>query len=230
MKNKNSHTAIILFARTVEMEMQNKHFTHSKQRNTEKRLATLLLRHTLEEIKKTELPYFHFSEQNQRGNTFGEKLANAFNEVFISGYDHVITIGADCPELKARDLLKAKDSLMDHDAVLGPSRDGGLYLIALKRKAFSLQGFKRIKWCSGKDLDELQTFIGQEVFILKAKSDVDNPETLNHLVKYRFIPKTLYNKIVKLLDFGRLFATPIQVNYSDSALYAIPSRRGPPCF
>lgn len=71
----------------------------------------------------------------QRGAELGERMRNCF-EVLLDGadsYDRVIMIGADVPHIDAAHIEEADRTLCDHDVVLGPSADGGYYLIALRQ-------------------------------------------------------------------------------------------------
>ena len=69
----------------------------------------------------------------QRGNDLGQKMENAFADVFSMGYDRVILTGTDIPELKADSVNTAFDMLDRFDVVLGPTSDGGYYLIGMKK-------------------------------------------------------------------------------------------------
>lgn len=73
--------------------------------------------------------------QPQRGAELGERMRNCF-EMLLGGagsYDRVIMIGADVPHIDAAHIDEADRTLRDHDVVLGPSADGGYYLIALRQ-------------------------------------------------------------------------------------------------
>lgn len=228
MNNQRSHTAILLFARTIPEEIRHKKFTYHNRPKTSEKIAWHLFDHTLEKIQCCQLPYFHFSEREQRGSSFGEKLANAINAVFNKGFDHVITIGADCPELTPRDILEADKALNIHQAVLGPAKDGGLYLIGLTSEAFDPEKFKKIHWCSGNDCEELRSVVGERVRMLRTKRDVDQPDALKFLMNCRLISRRLYHKLVLLLNFIEHFNLYFQAQHPVQVLGGIPSRRGPP--
>lgn len=69
----------------------------------------------------------------QEGNDIGSRMANALSRVFVQGYDACILIGADLPLLTAEHLSAAFEALKSHDMALGPTSDGGYYLIGLRR-------------------------------------------------------------------------------------------------
>jgi len=72
-----------------------------------------------------------FATHLQRGNDLGERMLNAFLE-FDRDIPKII-IGSDCSEITANLLKKAAHSLIDHNAVIGPSLDGGYYLLGFKQ-------------------------------------------------------------------------------------------------
>ena len=68
----------------------------------------------------------------QRGNDLGARMHQAFVELTAAGYERVIIIGADMPHLRDEWLDEADAALDVADAALGPVRDGGYYLIAMR--------------------------------------------------------------------------------------------------
>lgn len=72
----------------------------------------------------------------QRGATLEERMENAFREIFDSGARRAILIGSDIPGLDSRRVVEAAAVLRSHDAVIGPSVDGGYYLIGFRSEAF----------------------------------------------------------------------------------------------
>lgn len=66
----------------------------------------------------------------QVGNTFGERLARAHLDA--DGGDGVVQVGMDSPQLRADDLTEAVDRLDDHASVLGPTEDGGWWLLGVR--------------------------------------------------------------------------------------------------
>lgn len=78
----------------------------------------------------------------QRGNDLGQKMENAFADAFALGYENVILTGTDIPELKADSVNSAFEMLDSCDIVLGPTSDGGYYLIgmsSLHHEAFDVK-------------------------------------------------------------------------------------------
>lgn len=68
----------------------------------------------------------------QSGETLGDKMKDAFFQLFGKGYEKAIIIGSDCYELTSEIIEKAFDLLSENDAIIGPARDGGYYLLGMK--------------------------------------------------------------------------------------------------
>lgn len=69
----------------------------------------------------------------QVGDNLGLKMRNSIYKVLESGYDKVVLIGSDVPHLSELDLILAFDKLESSDICLGPTFDGGYYLIGMKK-------------------------------------------------------------------------------------------------
>ena len=80
----------------------------------------------------------------QVGETLGERMYNAFEKTFNEGAHRSIVIGTDVPELDTATVLNAFELLDSHKVVVGPSTDGGYYLLGMNRPTKEI--FKGIKW------------------------------------------------------------------------------------
>ena len=82
----------------------------------------------------------------QRGASLGEREANVFTDLLQVGYDRVIIVGSDIPTLPLAHLENAFILLADpqNDVVIGPSADGGYYLLGARRLHSIL--FENINW------------------------------------------------------------------------------------
>ena len=69
----------------------------------------------------------------QRGADLGDRERGVFEDLFRDGFSPVVMIGSDLPTLPAARVVEALDRLRapDDPVVLGPSHDGGYYLIGL---------------------------------------------------------------------------------------------------
>jgi rSAM/selenodomain-associated transferase 1 len=124
----------------------------------------------------------------QHGTALGERLASAFADLLPDPADRAVVIGADCPDLNPAVIREAFTALDEHDLVLGPARDGGYYLIGLRRPAPAL--FERVSW--GTDRVFAQTLEraergGLRVATLGVLADIDTPEDLVRFVARRSV-------------------------------------------
>jgi rSAM/selenodomain-associated transferase 1 len=69
----------------------------------------------------------------QQGERLNERLQAVFNVCFEQGFEGVVAMNSDSPTLPGDYLVEAFERLETADVVLGPSEDGGYYLIGLKR-------------------------------------------------------------------------------------------------
>ncbi len=117
----------------------------------------------------------------QNGETLGERMKNAFENVFSEGYSKVIIIGSDIPDLSIKLIDEAFNELDKHDAVIGPSYDGGYYLIGMKKEKFLPEIFQGIEWSTEKVFNEtIRIFRENEynVHMLPEMLDIDTIDDL----------------------------------------------------
>jgi hypothetical protein len=69
----------------------------------------------------------------QKGHDLGERMQNAFKKGFEDGYEHVVLIGSDLPDITSNHINKGLKALEQHEVVFGPAQDGGYYLIGLSK-------------------------------------------------------------------------------------------------
>jgi rSAM/selenodomain-associated transferase 1 len=120
----------------------------------------------------------------QAGGDLGLKMAMAFSEVFSSGFEKVLLIGSDIPDLPSRIIQSAFSALDQEGAAIGPAEDGGYYLIAFNRSAFSASVFDNISWGSEKVLPQtLAAFRENDTLVhrLEIWRDIDTIEDLEAL-------------------------------------------------
>jgi len=138
--NSTNKTAILVFARSAQQDAEQKGLVNGDL------LFHALTNATLNKVKRTKLPYFHITEMEQQGDSFGARFVNAIESIYAQGFDAVITIGNDSPQLQSKHLLCAYEQLQLGHTVLGPSLDGGFYLMGLHKSKFDSQLFLRLPW------------------------------------------------------------------------------------
>lgn len=115
----------------------------------------------------------------QKGRDLGERMGNAFRDMFNMGCGRVAIIGSDSPDLPRERIAAAFELLKDAEVVYGPCEDGGYYLVAMKRRHDGL--FEGIPWSSGavlaKSLEKAEK-AGLAVALLPNWHDLDMAEDL----------------------------------------------------
>lgn len=170
-------TAILLFTRTAREEAAAKSWSG---RAKNRQLAKLLIRNSRRVAQKSGFPII--VHDNQQGNSFAEKLHYAFQEAFKKGFEHIICIGNDTPSLTAKTLKKAASALHNGQKwVLGPSQDGGVYLIGMRKDCFQQIEFDTLPWQSGQLFQELKASLGQRNpgITLSIKQDLDDAKDIS---------------------------------------------------
>ena len=125
-----------------------------------------------------------FSLLPQRGDKFGERLYFAVEDLFKCGFASVCLIDSDSPTVPAANFAEAVEllSTIEDRVVLGPSDDGGYYLIGVKRPRRQL--FEQIDWSTERVLNQTiqrATEMGIKVKLLPTGYDVDDAASLRRL-------------------------------------------------
>jgi uncharacterized protein len=115
-----------------------------------------------------------YTKRKQNGNDLGERMLNSFKELFDQGFTQIIIIGSDCLQLKMETLEEALALLESNNAVIGPARDGGYYLLGLTK--FYPELFINKPWSTDKVFAKtIEDFIdlGISYALLEELSDID---------------------------------------------------------
>ena len=171
--------------------------------------------------------------RRQSGSGFGERLRRALTQAFGAARGPVAVVGSDVPGLTARPLRQAFRSLAEDPdrVVIGPSPDGGFYLLAASRP---LDGaLREVRWRCGKTLESLCRALarrGREVVFVEPLLDLDHRPALEswlstggptHLA-------ALLRSLHLLLAALRRPLLRVPVRLSSAPGLALRSPRGPP--
>ncbi len=74
-----------------------------------------------------------FNKHVQEGDDLGERMKNAFEKVFALGAKKAVIIGSDCPQLTTETVKDSFEILNQKDIAVGPAKDGGYYLVGMKK-------------------------------------------------------------------------------------------------
>ena len=118
----------------------------------------------------------------QVGDGLGAKMDNALNAVLTLGYEKVVLTGSDLPLMTAAHLRSGFDALENADIALGPTADGGYYLVGVKSHSPFL--FENQTYGCGSVFDNTAAAAraaGKTVAPASPCDDVDTPEDLRKL-------------------------------------------------
>ncbi len=177
-------TAILFFSRTLNDEFRAKPIG-SKQRF--KSLYQFFVNKSLQTARSSGLPVIEIYSNQQDGDSFGERLVNSLKTVRDRGYNKVIVIGNDAPELSVDDLHLASQRISRGDSILGKDKRGGTYLIGLDLTR-NLSFLESVNWSSSSVYDQLKRKL-KNVYDLSVKADVNSLEDIESLAKNRNISR-----------------------------------------
>ncbi len=228
---RNKRIAILFFSRDAFAESMHKPLLGTNERKKNVELAQLMINQTRKSLDESGLDIVHFTQHNQSGNSFGEKLANAFHDVFSMGYESVIAIGNDTPEIAHIDWNFVRLQLQKNKAVVGPTQRGGAYLIGLNQNQFDKTGFETLTW-QGKDLfADLLLFLENEhssVEVLAPMHELNRQNDIHWFLnssdqKWQFI-----RLLMQLISSKKMGAIPLVFLLLQDCSWFSKNFRGPP--
>ena len=113
----------------------------------------------------------------QKGNNLGDRIINALNSSF-KNFSPVVVIGSDLWELEISDIEDAFEILKNKNIVIGPSTDGGYYLIGMNY--FDTKIFENKNWGQESVLNDTIRDIKDKtnIYLLDEKTDIDTYDDL----------------------------------------------------
>ena len=112
----------------------------------------------------------------QSGENIGSRMSYAFQKAFKSDIDQIILLGSDLADLRKKDIDIAFEQLIENDVVIGPSTDGGYYLIGFNRNTFNKELFDKINWSTDQVFYQTLNKIRESqlsLYILPERNDID---------------------------------------------------------
>ena len=133
---------------------------------------------------KDDWPVLKYQKELQKGDNLGDKMKNAIKMAVDEDYDKAVLIMPDCPRLTDTIIEKAFKALDNHDFIIGPTNDGGYYMIGMR--AYNPAVFENKKYSTGSVFKEaVEEFgkLGKTHFVLPELVDVDLEDDLGKLKK-----------------------------------------------
>ena len=119
----------------------------------------------------------------QRGPDLGSRMRQAMQDAFADGANEVLLTGTDLPALPRGSLVQALALIKQHEVVLGPTADGGYYLIGLRKTFPAL--FQDIAWSTSTVFAETKRKIesaGLSLGLLPECRDLDTLDDLTYFI------------------------------------------------
>jgi len=115
----------------------------------------------------------------QNGKDLGVRMKKAFEWGFEVGYQKICIIGTDLWTVEEKIFRETFIALKKIDIIFGPAKDGGYYLLGLKKINYSI--FNLNSWGTSKVLDDTVKKIDntETVCYLQELNDIDTEEDLN---------------------------------------------------
>lgn len=121
-----------------------------------------------------------YDKKVQEGSDLGKRMVNAFKYAFSKGYRKAIVIGSDCFEITPKIINEAFAALPANNFVIGPTHDGGYYLLGMATLYASV--FKNKRWSSDEVLHDTLVDIRNingSYKLLKELTDIDTEADLD---------------------------------------------------
>jgi rSAM/selenodomain-associated transferase 2/rSAM/selenodomain-associated transferase 1 len=136
----------------------------------------------------------------QKTGDLGHRMYAAFLSAFERGCGRALLFGTDVSDLREEHLNQAMNALDTHDAVLGPSTDGGYWLIGLKRP---VNLFQEISWSTKTVLEQTLRKAEKQrlsVFSLSPLTDIDTDDDLKNTGLFEEFSRPYISVIVPTLN------------------------------
>ena len=159
-KKKIEHSELIIFIKNPVLGKVKTRLAATLGDQKALEIYVKLLEHTKKVVAKTEVQkkvYYSeiivdqdmwmeagFMKAKQQGKDLGERMLNAFDYSFKDKKEKVVIIGSDCLDLTSEIIEEAFEKLNNHNVVIGPSEDGGYYLLGMNNLYPQL--FQHKKW------------------------------------------------------------------------------------
>jgi rSAM/selenodomain-associated transferase 1 len=121
----------------------------------------------------------------QEGQDLGERMQNAFQVIVEKGYKKTVLIGSDIPSITRDIIHQAFQQLDTFNCILGPSKDGGYYLIALSKIYPEI--FENLPWSTSNVMEktiEILNKLGLTYKLLAEFEDIDTFKALLSFYEY----------------------------------------------
>lgn len=177
-----ARTAILLFAEAQQRDL--------RRRGLASRLAPLLALPRLQ-VDGADLHWFTdrpsaapvgVCVHRQQGRGFSQRLQNAIDALSAAGYEQIVIVGRDCPQLTTDDISRAIELLVTRRLVIGPDHRGGCWLIGFR--VADRARLRGVTWQHDTDARQLRQRFNGDAAELEIKFDIDHTGDLALLARH----------------------------------------------
>lgn len=184
--------ALIIFVKNPELGKVKTRIARTAGNEKALKIYLELMRHTRETVLQINASRFLFYSQDinlnddwsnnafekhlQASGDLGDRMSTAFKKC-LKKHDKVVIIGSDCASIKPEIIRKAFAALDKHPFVVGPTFDGGYYLLGMREFEQSL--FSDMEWSTESVYPETIARIektGKSYALSEILSDIDHEE------------------------------------------------------
>lgn len=225
-------TAILIFTRTSGAEARHKLSGDRLSYGTNQKICAELIAKTRRAAQQTDFSVIEIDSNQQVGRNLGERLSNSIASVFQAGFEQVLVIGTDTPDI-SRDLLqKAAQQISSTQASLGASKDGGAYLIGFHQTQFNKADFSNLDWESDHVFDTLVDYFsaqGSSIQTTKTLQDIDSFYDLMQFLKQSTF-SSFVASLQQLVNSATRFVKPFSGFFPMDLGYKLYNYNRPPPF
>lgn len=224
-----TRTAILFFSRTASADASERSWACVS--SARQRVGTMraMIAHTKQVLDRLPYDVYRYCELDQEGATFGERISAAYQDLFDKGYQAVIAVGNDCPQVAQVDWQVIETHLQGGRPVIGATTRQGAYLIGLARDSFSADTFAALPWQTPRLHQHLLDYCGQQTFALPCFTEVHSLHCLADLiVSLRTTTATRLMHVLATLVIGIVPYHLVVHVHQQSPFLSTSRLRGPP--
>jgi len=223
----NEPVALLLFSRSAAAEARYKRLAPGRHN---KRVLGAMIQHARKKAERSGLPFFHCTEREQQGGSFGEKLSNALQNLWARGYEQVIVLGNDSPNLSSAKLQDLAGPGGRAGLHLGPDKRGGIYFISIRREAFHARTFEQLAWNTSRLQQDLQGYADERALNLRwdqEAGDINEARDLQYFAMH-FGEHPLSVLLRRLSQPQNLLSIPLSLSLNKREIALGIGMRAPP--
>jgi len=125
----------------------------------------------------------------QKGESLGDRMSHAFQQGFKDGYERIVLIGSDLPDITSSQINAGLEALNTNDVVFGPAEDGGYYLVGFSK--FHDFVFQNKPWSQDNLLEETLSELKEKRVTFSTLETLNDIDTFEDLIASKFYQSNL---------------------------------------